>query len=123
MTNEQANEILSHLIAEMQRNGFGEIVRQANTRVEEDFKDNIGFSVRARLKDFLNNSTQILQSISSSAIPSILSQINSFIDEQNPVEKISVQLINDEQYNLRELPNYTSLIQSLKTISEELKDE
>jgi ABC-type transporter Mla subunit MlaD len=123
MTNTQAIELLKHLTDELEINGFGEVRRQANSRVEERFDLTDNLTPQIRLRELLDNVIQILGSVSSGSVPEIISTLNASLDSVNKIDNISIQLITDESYNLSNLPDYTNLIQSLNQVLQEIKDE
>lgn len=123
MTDIQATELLTHLTAELERNGFGDVLRQANSRIEERFDLTDRLTPRTRFRELLANVIQILGSISSGSVPEIISTINGSLDSVKKIENISIQLITDERHNLSSLPNYTMLIQSLNQVLLEINNE
>jgi len=126
MTNEQAGAILTELIEELEANGFGEVVRQVRIRLEEAFGDDgdiLEISNRQQLKFYLSESIQILDSMSVSHLSEIIGLLNEFTQTEQPINEIRVALINEQYYNLSELPDYTAIITVLRNIQSELSNE
>jgi hypothetical protein len=119
MVNEQqAEEIRLYLIMQMQRNGFGDVVEEANDRIEarrEYGEKNYLTNPGELLINFLNEAILTLSGWSSHHLEETIQLLNEALKKsgQETISSISVALTEDKErplYNLSELPDYRKLI-------------
>lgn len=126
MTEEEATEILDHLIQEFENTGYGIISEIAVAKLEESSNgkngNNIYESQRAFLKAFLTQSAEILGAISSHSLGKDIQTINQSL-QVGRIEEVEMELSNGRTFNLKELPNYQQVITMLQGISEQISNE
>ncbi|MEI6682375.1 MAG: hypothetical protein WCO44_07095 [Bacteroidota bacterium] len=125
ITEEQALELINHLFSEFNSNGFNEILNQVIGRFEEDYEQPL-ISPIEYLHFFLSQSIDVLECLSNNNFPHLITKYKEVITGNNLVESISVEMLNQgqiEYYNLKSLPDYISLVNSLKEIHKELLRE
>ena len=124
MTNEQSNEILSHIILELNRNGFSYVVEEINSRRIEDFDlSDSNMNFENSLIYFLDNTIEILENNSNPGVEKIIQKINKNLSGEDYVEEIFVKLIDKESssnVNLKELPNYYEIIERMRQTRNEI---
>ncbi len=127
MTTEQAIEIREHLIAELNRNGFSDIVNEVNARIEEDYQEEtFERSPRFLLTFFLEEAIDVIDASSNKNYENIINRLNEFIISERQIEGVSVELLNQGQtvlYDLANLPNYSELIEILQEVLNEIRNE
>ena len=127
MTNEQSQEILNHLISELNRNGFSFVVEEVNARLEEDFESKkFNTNLNRTLIYFINQSIEIFENNSNTGIDKVIDKLNKYISSDEKIKEISVQLIENDNFStisLKELPNYSELINSMIEIRNEIIKE
>lgn len=128
MTDAQAIEIRQHLVNELISHGFGDIVLEVNTRLEESDEERLsGRSPRSMLDFLLRESIEVFENLSNGNYEELIrrfNQLGSFSDAR--IESIVVELLTTgepEFYNLRELPDYESIIGELREILTEIERE
>lgn len=123
MTEEQAREILQTLFSEMEINGYGEILRQARARLQEEFSDdNRNISYTIQVSFYLDSIINILESRSRAKLPVIVSHINNHL-ETGRLEGIEVIIDANNRYDLGQLPDYQELIEGLREIDNEISEQ
>ena len=127
MTNEQSQEILNHLIYELNRNGFSFVVEEVNARLEEDFEfKKFNSNLNHTLIYFINQSIEIFENNSNTGIDKVIDKLNKYISSDEKIKEISVQLIENNDFStisLKELPNYSKLINAMVEIRNEIIKE
>lgn len=127
MTNEQSQEILNHLINELNSNGFSFVVEEVNSRLEEDFEsEKFNTNLNRTLIYFINQSIEIFENNSNTGIDKIIDKLNRYSSNDKQIKEISVQLIENDDFstiNLKELPNYSELIKAMIEIRNEIIKE
>lgn len=123
MTEEQAAEILQTLLSEMESNGYGEILRQARARLQEEFSgDNRNVSYTRQIRFYVIVIIDILESRSSSNLPAIVNNINDHL-ETGRLDGIEVIIDVENRYDLAQLPDYQELISGLREIYNEISQQ
>lgn len=127
MTTEQATEIRTHLINELNANGFNDIVNEVNTRLQHDYGEGeFENTPRALLNFFLTESIDILEGISNNNFDSLINRFN-FLNQGNiRVDKIIVDHLNQgesESFDLSQLPNYRNIVLDFQEILIEISNE
>lgn len=127
VTPQQATELREFLIMELNNNGFGDIVIEVSTRLEEEYEDdNFERNPRYLLDFFLTESIEVLENLSNSNFEEIINRLNRFCESENSINTINVELLNSGEqvyYDLRELPNYNKIIDTFREISKEVRKE
>jgi hypothetical protein len=127
VTPQQAKEIMEFLTIELNNNGFGDIVTEVSTRLEEEYEDdNIEMTPRYLLDFFLTESIEVLENLSNSNFEEIINRLNQFVQSENSINTINVELLNageQDYYDLRELPNYNEIILTFREILQEVRKE
>jgi hypothetical protein len=127
VTPQQAKEIREFLTIELNNNGFGDIVTEVSTRLEEEYEDdNIEMTPRYLLDFFLKESIEVLENLSNSNFEEIINRLNQFVQSENSINTINVELLNageQDYYDLRELPNYNEIILTFREILQEVRKE
>ena len=127
VTSQQATELREFLIMELNNNGFGNIVIEVNTQLEEDFEEET-FKKQPRdlLDFFLTQSIEVLENLSNKNFQNLVNQLNEFTTSKQQIEIIDVELLNSgeqKNYDLKELPNYEKIILTFRKILEEIRKE
>ncbi|QQT62633.1 hypothetical protein I6I97_02095 [Sphingobacterium multivorum] len=122
--NDAIKELLDHLKNELEKNGFGEVVRLVGIRMAND--DQISALSLERdfyriLVFFLNQTIDILHVLSSASVKQTIKTLNNSL-EDGRIKKIQVELLSGDYLDLEDLPNYTALIADMESILEEFKD-
>lgn len=127
VTEQQATEIRQHLIDELNKNGFGEVVSQVNTRLEEEYDDeNFERNSRYLLGFFLTESIEVLENLSNDNYPELINRFNEYTKAEQRIETITVELLNEGEqafYDLKNLPSYNKIISSFREILNEIRNE
>jgi hypothetical protein len=127
VTQQQAIEIRQHLIDELNKNGFGTIVSEINTRLEEEYdEEKFERSSRYLLDFFLTESIEVLENLSNDNYPELINRFNEYTRGENKIEGIRVELLNEGEqvfYDLKELPNYNKIISLFREILNEIRNE
>ncbi len=127
ITSEQANDIRDFLIKELNNNGFGDIVTEVNTRLEEEYEEeNFERQPRYLLDFFLTQSIEVLENLSNNNFQSLINRLNEFTKGENKIETINVELLNSGEqvyYDLSELPSYDKIISTFREILQEIRKE
>jgi hypothetical protein len=112
MTDNQATEIREYLIEQLNKNGYSDIVREINTRLQEDFEEkDFHRTPRQLLNFFLSESIDILSSLSNN-YEELISRFNKINSNDKNISGISVELLNQGEttfFDLKNLPNYTEI--------------
>jgi hypothetical protein len=127
-TPQQAEEIRLHLIKELESTGYGDIVREVTTKIEENFEEeNFQRNSQYILDFFLSQTIEVFESLSNSKYELLLARLNRYIVVENSkIEGITVELLNQGEktyFDLSELPNYSNIIFELKDILNEIRLE
>lgn len=127
ITPEQSNDIRDFLIKELNKNGFGDIVTEVNTRLEEEY-DEEKFEMQPRyLLDFyLSQSIEVLENLSNKNFQGLINRLNAFTKGEKKIETINVELLNSGKriyYDLSKLPNYDKIISIFREILQEIRKE
>lgn len=127
VTPEQANEIRNFLIKELNHNGFGDIVTEVNTRLEEEYEEEKFERQPRYLLDFyLTQSIEVLENLSNKNFKGLINRFNEFTKGEIKIEAINVELLNSGEqvyYDLSELPNYDKIISTFREILQEIRKE
>lgn len=127
ITPEQANDIRDFLIKELNNNGFGDIVTEVNTRLEEEYEEEKFERQPRYLLDFyLNQSIEVLENLSNKNFQGLINRLNEFTKGEKKIETINVELLNSGEqvyYDLSELPNYDKIISTFQEILQEIRKE
>ncbi|OIN58291.1 hypothetical protein [Arsenicibacter rosenii] len=127
ITPEQANEIRNFLIKELNNNGFGDIVTEVNTRLEEEYEEeNFERQPRYLLDFYLTQSIEVLENLSNKNFQELINRLNEFTKGEKKIETINVELLNSGEqvyYDLSELPNYDKIISTFREILQEIREE
>lgn len=120
--NDPVKELLDHLKDELEKNGYGEVVKIVGIRLSNheelasfQFEEN-SYQV---LKFYLTQTIEILKSLSSASVRQSINLLNSSLVEGR-IDKIQVELFGGGNIDLEELPNYTSLINEMQEILHQL---
>lgn len=123
ITDEQAIEIKEYLTSELSKNGFGDVVSEVNLRLEEDYRNKDFFmSSQQLVLFFLNESIDILESLSNRNYETLIDRLNNFLSE-GEVKNIEVESLDEggESFNLKGLPDYNEITTTFKEILVELQ--
>lgn len=126
MDRNQAKEILDHLILELNSNGFGIVVTEVNTRLEEDLEfEKWNPNYLSLLRYFLKESIEIFENLSNNDFPGLINRLNKYLDGGHQIQTVSVEMITgeDEFYDLKNLPDYENIINALKEIQVDIQKE
>jgi hypothetical protein len=128
MNRYQANEIREHLIHELNINGFSDIVTELNTRLEEKYDDEeFERNPVYLLNFFLLESIDVLKGLSNRNFDEMIGKFNEYTSHSDRrIETITVQLIDQGEplsYDLRNLPDYTVIINTIQDIYGEIQNE
>ena len=127
ITPEQANDIRDFLIKELNNNGFGDIVTEVNTRLEEEYEEEKFERQPRYLLDFyLTQSIEVLENLSNKNFQGLINRLNEFTKGENKIETINVELLNSGEqvyYDLSELPSYDEIISTFREILQEIRKE
>ena len=127
ITPEQANDIRDFLIKELNNNGFGDIVTEVNTRLEEEYEEEKFERQPRYLLDFyLTQSIEVLENLSNKNFQGLINRLNAFTKAEKKIETINVDLLNSGEqvyYDLSELPNYDKIISTFREILQEIRKE
>lgn len=127
ITSEQANDIRDFLIKELNNNGFGDIVTEVNTRLEEEYEEeNFERQPRNLLDFFLTQSIEILEDLSNNNFQGLINRLNEYTNGENKIETINVELLNSGEqvyYDLSELPSYDKIISTFRNILQDIRKE
>lgn len=127
ITPEQANDIRDFLIKELNNNGFGDIVTEVNTRLEEEYEEEKFERQPRYLLDFyLTQSIEVLENLSNKNFQGLINRFNEFTKGEKKIETINVELLNSGEqvyYDLSELPNYDKIISTFREILQEIHKE
>lgn len=118
MTNEEAHDVRLYLINELNKNGFSSVVSETNTRLQNN-SDNIFSFERSVyiLKSFLEEAITVFGIFSNNNYDKLISSINqSLTDSHIDSILVSLSFNNDETYNLKELPDYSHIIELFEEI-------
>jgi hypothetical protein len=126
MTANQAVSIRKHLIQSLNESGFGEIVLEVNTRLEEDIiDDSFHMDPITHLLFFLRESINALKNISNDNYETIINRLNQYvITDNNPIKAITVELVSQGEpkyYDLKGLPSYKKIINVFEEIYDEIQ--
>lgn len=120
--NDPVKELLDHLKDELEKNGYGEVVKIVGIRLSNheglasfQFEEN-SYQV---LKFYLNQTIEILKSLSSASVRQSINLLNSSLVEGR-IDKIQVELFGGGNIDLEKLPNYASLINEMQEILHQL---
>ncbi|PZR26064.1 MAG: hypothetical protein DI538_26800 [Azospira oryzae] len=126
MTDQQAQEILSFLVKELEDNGFGEIVRQIRIQFEEQYeldKRELELSSTNLLRFYLRVARESLAAISSERIPELILTINKQLSGENRMEEMEMELLDGRSISLKNLPNYRPIIEVISAVERETQNE
>lgn len=127
MNSDQLIEVREHLINELNSNGFGTVVTEVYTRLEESYEVNeFEKSPHSLLTFFLSESIDVLNCLSNKNYDKLLSKFNEFNSGDNQIESISVELLNQGEpmnFDLKKLPDYREIIETLKNILNKINNE
>lgn len=127
ITPEQANDIRDFLIKELINNGFGDIVTEINTRLEEEYEEEKFERQPRYLLDFyLTQSIEVIENLSNKNFQGLINRLNEFTKGEKKIETINVELLNTGEqvyYDLSELPNYDKIISTFREILQEIRKE
>lgn len=127
ITSEQAIDIRNFLVKELNKNGFGDIVTEINTRLEEEYEDEkFERNSKYLLVFFLQESIEILENLSNNDFQGLVNRINRFTEAEQRIDTINIELLNagtQEFYDLRELPNYNPIISTFRDVLQEIQKE
>jgi hypothetical protein len=127
ITQRQSIDIRLHLIKELNRSGFGDIVTEVNIRLEEEYEvENFERTSRYLLTFFLTECIEVLENLSNKDFPALVSRLNDFTAGDARIDTINVELLTDgkpEYYDLSNLPNYDKIISSFQEILDETRKE
>ena len=127
ITPEQANDIRDFLIKELNNNGFGDIVTEVNTRLEEEYEEEkFERQPRYLLVFYLTQSIEVLENLSNKNFQGLINRLNEFTKGEKKIETINVELLNSGEqvyYDLSELPNYDKIISTFREILQEIRKE
>lgn len=127
ITPEQANDIRNFLIKELNNNGFGDIVTEVNTRLEEEYEEEKFERQPRYLLDFyLTQSIEVLENLSNKNFKGLINRFNEFTKGEKKIEAINVELLDSGEqvyYDLSELPNYDKIISTFREILQEIRKE
>jgi hypothetical protein len=126
MTNSQANDILLHLIASFQANGYGEIISNVQARLIENLDETDGNGImesRTQLKFYLKNSIEILSSFSVNSLERTINRINESISGDLKVTEITIEQLDGSLFNLANMNDYQPVITMLEAIQSEISNE
>lgn len=127
ITSEQANDIRDFLIKELNNNGFGDIVTEVNTRLEEEYEEeNFERQPRYLLDFFLTQSIEVLENLSNKNFQGLINRFNEFTKGEKKIETINVELLNSGEqvyYDLSELPSYDKIISTFREILQEIRKQ
>lgn len=131
ITPDEAIDIRDHLIAELERTGYGDIVREVIIRLEENpereafEQSHPGYF----LTYFLAQVIDVFETISNDHYENLLNKLSEYVSTENGhITEIQVELIvqdhnQPEFFNLRDLPSYNGIIEMLKEIQQEINSE
>lgn len=131
ITLQEAAELRDHLITELERTGYGGIVTQVISRLEEDpERDAIeqGNPVYF-LNYFLSQAIDVFETISNDNYERLLNRFNEYLHtENNGIEAVEVELVGGNRnepsfYDLKQLPSYKEIIEVLKSIQREINSD
>ena len=126
ISSQEAIELRLHLINELVQNGFGDVVNEINTRLQEDYIEE-GFERNARslLEFFLAQSIEILENLSNKNFLQLINRFNELLGEEK-VEGLRVELLNEgvqRYFDLKDLPEYGKIIATFQEIQNEIRRE
>ena len=123
MTDDQAVDIQIHLIQELNRDGFGDLVEDSLLYLEDQLPENERISPSDFLLSFLQEMIASIENISNENYKSLLARMNeSLSNTESRVTTLSVELTGTQggSFDLRYLPNYAPLLAELRQIQEVL---
>jgi hypothetical protein len=127
VTEQQATQIRQHLINELNKNGFGDIVSEVNTRLEEEYdEEKFERNSRYLLVFFLSESIEVLENLSNDNYPELINRFNEYTKGESRIEAITVELLNEAEqgfYDLKDLPSYNKIISSFREILNKIRNE
>ena len=121
MTDEQAVDIQNHLIQELNRYGFGDLVEDSLLYLEEQLPENERVSPSDFLLLFLQEMIESIEHISNENYQSLLARFNQSLSSDGAqIETLSVELTGTQggALDLRYLPSYAPLINELRRVRE-----
>ncbi|TVT43325.1 hypothetical protein FNT36_04345 [Hymenobacter setariae] len=131
MTNSQAKHLVNYISQNLDKNGFSFIREDALIKMHEVIEENNQLSSVDYLLRYISEITDSLKSKSNNAYQSIINRINNNISQSRGsdsseaiesfrLESIVVELsLTDgevEEYDLRNVPDYSNLIEELTSI-------
>lgn len=127
ITPQEATDLREFLIKELNSNGFGHIVTEVSTRLEEDYEEeSFERSPRYLLDFFLTQSIETIENLSNSNFQGLISRLNEFTRSDERIQTINVELLNDGEqtyFDLKELPDYSEIISTFKEVLQEIRKE
>ena len=127
MTSEQAIEIREFLIAELNINGFSNMVTTVNTSLKEIYEEeDFERSQKSFTIFFLREIIEIFKSLSNKNYENIIQRFNQVLGEGLKVNSIFVELLGsreDEPYDLKDLPDYSDVISTFEGILQEIRND
>lgn len=102
--NDAIKELLDHLKNELEKNGFGEVVRLVGIRMADDqistlSRDHDFYRI---LVFFLEQTIDILHSFSSASVRKTIEILNNSVEE-GEIEKIQIELLDGDHLDLDNL--------------------
>ncbi len=128
---QEAVEIRDHLIAELERTGYGDIVREVIFRLEEDPERGAFEQGNPAyfLNYFLSHAIDVFETISNDSFERLLNRFNEYLHTENKgIEAVEVELVGGNHnepifYDLKQLPSYKEIIEVLKNIQREINSD
>jgi|GEM_PF-5052826 len=121
----QAAEIRQHLITQLASNGYSYILEEAMIRQElQDSREYANNPTNA-LYQFIDSIIQVFRSKSNGDYETILQRFNEMLIGDNQVKRLLVSLSDkdNQTYDLRELPDYTPIIDVLEEVQKAIYGE
>jgi hypothetical protein len=121
MTNQQAADIQDHLIKELNRYGFGDLIQDSLLFLEEKLPENERVTPSDFLLQFLQEIIESIENISNENYQGLLARFNRLLSPNSMrVQTLSVELTGTEgeAFDLSNLPSYAPLIEELRNIRE-----
>lgn len=124
MTQEQAIEIREHLVSELNKYGFSDVVTEVHTRLEEDYEEgDFKKEPHSLLVFFLKESIEVLENLSNKNFPELIKRLNRLIEGDMKIETVKVELLDNSKkdfYDLKDLPNYDKITTAFREILNEI---
>jgi len=126
ITAQQADNLRSFFTNELQINGYADVIRQVNVRLARNpLVDNLAFQSYTLLMFYIDETLDILRSMSIQYYGNLFEQLNSVIEGQ-PITSLIVRGIDPETIPDRDLssaPDYSQLITQIEQIRAEIQTQ